>query len=247
MSCKKSLPILLIILASSLCEKLNDALEITLFDARYIWELPSNSDAHEHMQLLAALGGLVNRNGPNLFISAIDRDDEWLEWLRSPGKWLENATFVEETSVTALVEKYRSFVQGAVLYDGGVPSTSNIASTIAGVEDLLPILSGGSLYSELCTSGPQLAVVHDLLGMFDGSVTGSRKNDAYEWLRTNYMGARRIGSMEAGGGSRGSLQLPNITSSALNPAVQGYFMVSCCFRMRGMLCFPGYCESFTAK
>jgi len=109
-----------------------------------------------------------------------------------------------------LVASFEEEIEGVVLFDGGVPSTSNIAGTIAGLTDTLPLLSDGSLYSSLCVadSGPRLAVVDSLVGKFDGSVTGSRKNDAYVWFIDNYMQ------------SHGNVK----TKYELNTAVQGYFM-----------------------
>ena len=67
---------------------------------------------------------------------------------------------------------------------------------------LLPLLSGGSLVPLLCDTGPTLPVVKSLLGMFDGTVTGSPKTDAYDWFMKNYMH----------------------NTSSLNPSVHGYLM-----------------------
>lgn len=177
---------------------------ITLYDASYLWSTSiSNSDAHEHMQLLAALGGLVNRNTPQLFICATSADSTWLQMLQQPGHWLENATVTTETSIVNLVTKFGTFYNGAVLYDGAVPATSNVASSIAGIDGLLPLLSGGTLAAQLIDSGPMLPVVQSLVGRFSGSVTGSSKCDAYKWFVDNYMSS-------------------NATN--VNPAIQGYLM-----------------------
>ena len=179
--------------------------DITVFNASYLWSASiSNSDAHEHMQLLAALGGLVNRDTPNLFVTATDADQIWLEVLQTPGQWLQNATITEETSIIDLVNKYSNYFEGVVLYDGGVPASSNVASSIAGIKNLLPLLSGGTLFEEVCSGGPMLPVIQSLVGLFDGSVTGSRKNDAYKWFVNTYMAAG--------------------SNSGVNPAVHGYLM-----------------------
>jgi hypothetical protein len=180
---------------------------ITVYDASYLWSTDmSNSDAHEHMQLLAALGGLVNRDAPQLFVAATASDSTWLDFLRQPGQWLENATVTPESSIVTLVSKFADFYSGVVMYDGGVPASSNVASSLAGIENLLPLLSGGVLQGMLCESGPMLAVQKSLVGMFTGSVTGSSKVDAYQWFIDNYMQQKGQGS------------------SGVNPAVHGYLM-----------------------
>jgi hypothetical protein len=92
-------------------------------------------------------------------------------------------------NLTALVgtPSLLTAVKGVVLYDPAVPATSNIASTIAGVESLLPVAyrpAGGatSVYSQLVTSG-LLQVKQSLVGMFNGNRTGSAKCDAYLWAK----------------------------------------------------------------
>ena len=103
----------------------------------------------------------------------------------------------------SLVSSHSSYFDGVVLYDGGVASTSNIVSSMCGIENMLPLLNGGSLYNQLVNSGPQLEVLHSLVDMFNGSVSGSSKNDAYEWFRTRYMSTGNV--------------------TKVNPAVHGYF------------------------
>ena len=179
--------------------------DIVVYDGNYLFAMTSNSESHEHMQLLAALGGIVNRNSPRLFVNATSADSLWLNYLRMPNAWLEKSTLSFESSIVGLVSKYSTEIKGVVLYDGSIPSTSNVASTLSGIHDLLPILAGGSLYSLLCLSGPQLPVSISLVNKFDGSLTGNVKTDAYEWFRTNYMQKK--------------------SNSSFNPAIQGYFMV----------------------
>jgi hypothetical protein len=82
-------------------------------------------------------------------------------------------------------------VKGVVLYDPTVPATSNVASTIAGVESLLPVAyrpNGGpaTVYHQLVTSGV-LKVELNLVGRFTGARTGSAKCDAYLWAKETYL------------------------------------------------------------
>jgi len=158
------------------------------------------------MQLLAALGGLVNRDSPRLFVAATGNDNNWLNTLQQPGQWLENVTITQVTSIVDLVTKFSDYYEGVVLYDGGVSATSNVASSIAGIDDLLPLLSGGSLSAQLVDSGPMLQVSLSLVGLFSGSVTGSSKNDAYQWFLENYMSDRAA------------------KETKVNSAVHGYLM-----------------------
>lgn len=54
---------------------------------------------------------------------------------------------------------YASYINGVVVYDGHVPSTSNVASSVAGIENLVAIrydVTPGSLYSRLILNGPKL-------------------------------------------------------------------------------------------
>ena len=98
-------------------------------------------DAYEHTLLLGTLSGLVNRDTPRLFVSWTDADTYWLQFLTRPGQWLANATFVDipTGNLSALVTPFLGQLQGVVLFDPHVPATSNVASTVAGVDGLLPV------------------------------------------------------------------------------------------------------------
>lgn len=67
---------------------------------------------------------------------------------------------------------------------GSASAGLNVATTIAGVEDGV-VLSPE--YADKFMSKWGLKVIKDLRGMFDGSVTGSAKNDAYRWAIENYL------------------------------------------------------------
>ena len=103
------------------------------------------------------------------------------------------------SSLESLVQTFRSNYNGVVLYDLHVPATSNVASTAAGCEDLLPIPydpSSGSVYDRLVVHGPRLPVKLRLLhadgsALFTGSETGSAKCDAYLWAERRYLDTGR--------------------------------------------------------
>jgi len=162
--------------------------------------------AFENAHLVSALQGIVNRTDPRLYVHFVqgvispgDVDQYWLDRLREPGRWLAQKTLQAAPSIESLVQTFAADIQGVVLWDRAVPATSNVASTVAGVGDLLPIpydTTGGSLYQRLVATGPQLPVVVNLVGKFTGTgvipdigraSSGSAKCDAYLWAKTLYI------------------------------------------------------------
>lgn len=162
-------------------------------------------DAWDQVHVVAALQGIVNRERPTLYVRAVRNhesgnillDDWWLDVLRADGAWLSGRPVEDEPDLDALLRRFRDRVKGLVVYDERVPATSNLASTIAGLNDYLPVRYDprpGSLYRRLAeTHG--FAVKSRLLRedgspLFTGKgtiphtgepSTGSAKNDAYLW------------------------------------------------------------------
>ncbi|MCE5198958.1 MAG: hypothetical protein ABFD54_02590 [Armatimonadota bacterium] len=150
-----------------------------------------------------ALQGLVNRSGTKLFVKLNARDDVWLDRQRAPGNWLAGKNIVTLPSgaanLTELFNTFKSYFNGAVIWDPNVNATSNVATTVAGADNLIPIrydLTPGSVYNTLVTSGPMIPVKVDLTNKFTGTgtiwntsipSTGSKKCDAYVWARTQYL------------------------------------------------------------
>jgi putative glycoside hydrolase with GxGYxYP motif/GxGYxY motif-containing protein len=159
----------------------------------------SPEEAFEQAHIVSALQGLANREKPRLFIRWMEADDFWLEKLREPERWMEHVTLKHIESLENLLEEFSSFFNGIVLWDPDVPATSNMASTVAGVENLLPIPKRdveGSLYRRLVKSGPKLPVKRSLVDMFTGKgiipetkekSSGSAKNDAHRWAILKYL------------------------------------------------------------
>ncbi|GAB4313763.1 MAG: hypothetical protein Kow0059_05110 [Candidatus Sumerlaeia bacterium] len=178
---------------------------LAVFDLHYTRHLPPRA-AFEHAHLVAVLQGLVNREGPRLYVDFVEAQDEpekmdalWLERMRQPGAWLERMTLEPVADIVSLVERFRADVKGVVVWDPQVPATSNVASTVAGVEGLLPVCRNDapdSLYNRLVAGGPRLPVVRDLTGLFTRGApiagtrrpsTGSAKGDAYAWALEHYL------------------------------------------------------------
>jgi hypothetical protein len=96
------------------------------------------------LHVLTALQGIVNRDEPLLYLFycsefGVATDHFWFDWLRSDHGWLKNAEVRPLPSLESVVSKFRDRIKGVVVYDGNVPATSNLGSTAAGLDDLLPV------------------------------------------------------------------------------------------------------------
>lgn len=196
------------------CYKVAGQEVIGLYDLHYTLETDLSTPkgrnvAWDDVHVVSALQGIVNRDAPQLYVFFVDRDQldidkYWLNKYRRKGQWLYRKETVTYNTIEDLVSAYAGYIKGVVLYDERVPSTSNVASAVAGAEDLLPIrydLDSESLYSRLVLGGPRLKVKRRLINedgsvMFTGSgvipgtnrnSTGSIKNDPYIWYIENYM------------------------------------------------------------
>ncbi|MEO2045974.1 MAG: hypothetical protein ABGX16_05310 [Pirellulales bacterium] len=186
------------------------------FDLTYTLKIDTNDPqqvemAWDHCHAIAALQGLVNRDEPRLYVRFVESqtieinvDDYWLEKLTEPDGWLHGHTIKHVPTLVALVEHFQKYFDGVVVYDPKVAATSNVASTIAGVENLLPIRfdpSPESLYSQLVKSGPRLPIRRRLIAEDESSIftgegtipgtnrrsSGSAKCDAYLWMKEKYL------------------------------------------------------------
>lgn len=163
----------------------------------------------DEIHTIATLQGVVNRNAPQLFVNYIvesgrEIDTYWWNKYRQKGEWLHARDTIVFSDITELIATYRDRIDGAVVYDPAVASTSNVASAVAGIENLIAVrydLRPGSLYSQLISGGPKIPVKIWLINkngsrLFTGSgtipgtnrpSTGSQKNDPYIWFIEKYM------------------------------------------------------------
>jgi len=186
---------------------------VTFFDLEKIVTLIPGTieNCWDCYHTISALQGIVNREVPLFYVKYVvnestnkNVDDYWFEKITGDSSWLGNVETETITDVAKLVTKFRSYLNGAVIYDPNVPATSNVASTIAGVENLLPVrydLSPDSLYTKLIVEGPELPVVKSLVNedgssLFTGKdnipdtdlpSSGSAKCDAYLWMKHFYI------------------------------------------------------------
>ncbi len=160
---------------------------------------------YDTLVFVATLQGLVNRHRPRLYLYH-DRgpdgvDAVWLERYREAGQpygWLAGTEIIELDSLAGLLEVFGDSIEGVVLWDPAVPATLNVATTIAGVENLAVLRDGSQLAQEVTAILP---VKKSLVGLFvSGAATlpgsgtpssGSPKTDAYLWAKELYLDTGR--------------------------------------------------------
>lgn len=86
---------------------------------------------------LTALQGLLNRDGPELFVVRDDWDRKWLEYLTKRFALSPDPIFYDD-----LLRLADRVAQGYVVWDRHAPNTLNLAITLAGVDDLVVVEEG---------------------------------------------------------------------------------------------------------
>jgi hypothetical protein len=188
--------------------------QVCVFDLQYLSRLDLKDTTNvktvwDHIHTLATLQGIVNRKEPRLYLYYIENeginiDRYWWDKYRQKGKWLHDADTIVYQDLTDLIKAFKNDIRGAVVYDPKVPATSNVASAIAGIDNLIAIrydTASSSLYRKLILEDPQIPVKIQLIGengksLFTGKGTvpgtnrksgGSAKLDSYIWFIENYM------------------------------------------------------------
>lgn len=168
----------------------------------------------DHAHLVTSLQGLVNRHGPRLFVRYIvPPDDFWWQVMTADGGWLAEQPVRRIESLESLLAHFRDEFQGYVVWDPRVPATSNLASTLAGCDDLLCLRydqSADSLYQRVRARQPlpeTRLLAEDGGPLFTGSgdipgtelpSSGSAKCDAYLWLIEHYVRTGRANPRRMG-------------------------------------------------
>ena len=154
--------IFFILLALCLAAPRSEAKMLYTYDLTYTLNLDREDPnqrrkAWDDAHFVSSVQGIVNRKEPRLYLyfvggenGSIDR--YWLDKLRAEDEWLADYQFEAIPDLDALIGRFRGDIEGLVVYDENVAATSNVASTIAGVEDLACVrfdLEPGSLYHHL--------------------------------------------------------------------------------------------------
>ncbi len=155
---------------------------------------------YDTLIFVATLQGLVNRDRPRLYLNHDYQrletpgvDTFWLEKYQEAGQpygWLADTQIIKLETLDELLEIFAAAAEGVVLWDPAVPATLNVATTIAGIENLAVLRAGSDLEAEITA---HLKVKESLVGLFGPEATtlpdsvtpssGSAKTDAYLWAK----------------------------------------------------------------
>jgi GxGYxYP putative glycoside hydrolase C-terminal domain/GxGYxY sequence motif in domain of unknown function N-terminal len=146
----------------------------------------ADASAYDEAVAASSIEGIINRSGPTVYLlSEKDaRPAKWLELFSTGGRWLSGRPRVALASLEDLIALAHDRLKGAVVWDPAVPATIDVATTAAGVEDL--VVLSPELAARLSGEG-KVRVTLDLRGKFTGAETGSPKNDAYRWALRRYV------------------------------------------------------------
>lgn len=151
-------------------------------------------DRAEEAALFTSLKGIVNREQPRIYTydNPVKGEEGKYNWMNSLG--LGHQDVADNWS---LLTKYRSEIEGLVVYDDNVPDTVNLATTIASQEDAIVVPP--SLVSRLTAAPYNLPILDDLRGDY------ANKLEVYQDLYDNYWP-----------------NLPHKLIVGLNPNLKGY-------------------------
>jgi hypothetical protein len=163
---------------------------------------------YDTLIFLTTLQGLVNRHRPRLYLNHDHRrldtpgvDAFWLEKYQAAGRpygWLAETDIIELPTFSAVLDTFAADVWGIVLWDPEVAATLNVATTMAGIENLAVLRAGSEISPEVLR---HLEIKKSLVGLFQPGVatlpgsatpsTGSIKTDAYLWAKHKYLATGR--------------------------------------------------------
>ncbi|MBO4528529.1 MAG: hypothetical protein J5743_12930, partial [Victivallales bacterium] len=172
-------------------------LDITYLNKYNIRNPPQAQEVWDTLHLAASLQGVVNRKGPRLFIRFMpDPDDFWFDYCTKESGWLTGSEVIRHEGRAGLLELigiFKDDFKGIVSYPDKPFASSNVASTVAGVESRLALRRDereGSLYQDVMKlenrPKDELKLTVELMVPKGGS-TGSPKNDAIRWAKERYL------------------------------------------------------------
>ncbi len=153
----------------------------------FTYTLPTIGNIYDEAMAAACLQGIINRDAPVVYVlegSGKHRPQYWLDIMSTDGRWLSGHPKVKISCIEAFYALAKDKINGAVIWDPDVSASMNVATTIAGVEDLVVF---SPEYADANLKAWGLQISKDLRGMFTGAQTGSAKNDAYRWAIDEYL------------------------------------------------------------
>ena len=146
----------------------------------------THKERYDESVATACIQGIMNRESPHtVYVDCNSETSGGLKTLSEEGRWLEDVEWLELTGFEELLTYSMDYIKAVVLWDPNVPATVNVACTVAGVEDAVAMTE--DLYDRYYNCFYDNIKVINLVDKFDGSITGSAKNDAYRWAIENYL------------------------------------------------------------
>ncbi len=130
-------------------------------------------DPYEERMLLVSLQGIVAKTDPRIYLIYYEEVDTfWLD------EMADDYSVTNETAAGtwALMDEFASEASGVIVYDPDLPSTVNLAATLAGINNALVVAP--SLLAQV-QNDYGLSVLFDLRGQFTDRVT------MYQWAMVN--------------------------------------------------------------
>ena len=140
---------------------------------------------YDTLIFLSSLQGIVNKEAPQLYLIHNPTDQFWLDTYRTPKKdygWLGDTEIVELPTLTAVLDTFAADIDGLVAWDDAIPATLNVATTLAGVENLAIVRDGSELQNQLILLWP---VKTSLVDKFIDD------RAAYHWAMDEYLATGR--------------------------------------------------------
>lgn len=168
---------------------------------KVIYRFDASNLSYNQRNFLATFQGVINRNGPKLYLHYWAIDDTWIEKMRGGGYFLEGYEVRRLNNFDELLGQFGNRLRGWVIWDPKVPATLNLANSIGGAEGYPIIMATDrngaedSFYRQMINKISGLTVI-DLRDRFTGvgklpngdftgtgvlDSSGSRKNDVYRW------------------------------------------------------------------
>jgi len=133
----------------------------------------------DERNLFVSLQGLVNRETPRIYVTSGNSDEGKTTWLRDA-----KLAYRQVADPYTLLSKFKSSARGLVVYDPGQPATLNLATTLAGLSDLLVV--SPTLAKKLTAAPYNLPIREDLRGAYRSSLQVYQALYDKFWSRTTH-------------------------------------------------------------